>query len=115
MGDEARPATTAGAHFPHIRVPLQYQLYAVLVATLAGLLLVAARAEHADKAIKETSHSLCLYRVAQAKEINSTRENIGHLVIALIPDAPSDARQAMLDGMTSKQRLSIEDCDRWVR
>jgi hypothetical protein len=96
-----------------VHVPLQTQVYLLVAFGLAVALLIAYRSEVADDNAAELAYQQCQERQRQAIEVNKTRENVGHLIIAMVPDAPQEAKDAMLDGMTTDQLITIENCDRW--
>lgn len=98
-----------------LHLGLQKQIYLLMIGGLAVALLVSYRSEVSDANQRDAAYALCQARQAQAQEVNDTRENIGHLILALVPDADPEARAAMLAGMTSTQRVHIEDCDIWLR
>ena len=95
---------------------VQTQIYILLALMFAGMMLLAYRAETSDKAIKAAAYEMCKAREAQAMEVNSTRANIGQLIVAMVPDASPESRQAMLDGMSHTQTVKIrEDCSQWTQ
>lgn len=96
----------------HMHAPkMQAQIIALAVFLLAGMLLIAYRNERVAQDIKDVSYLACVARQEQAREVNDTRANVGELIIAMVPDAPSSARDAMLAGMTRTQLIGLENCE----
>lgn len=90
---------------------MQTQILALAVFLVAGMLLIAYRNERVAQDIREVGYQSCLARQDQAREVNDTRANIGELIIAMVPDAPRSAREAMLAGMTTTQLVHTENCE----
>jgi hypothetical protein len=96
----------------HLHAPrIQAQIIGLAIFLVLGMLLIAYRNERVAADIKTVAYDSCLARQAQAREVNDTRANVGELIIAMVPDAPRSAREAMLAGMTRTQLLYTENCE----
>lgn len=95
------------------------QMLFIAAGVLAAFMLLAYRSESAEARIemnleqlRETRYQACLIRLDTQIQFNATRESVGRAIVALSPDAPEQAKRAMLDAMIASKQLPLPTCSR---